>query len=493
MPTAVAQKEHSMPELQTVDVESLTTRIASLIDAGRTGAARPLLVAARRLAPPSPSLALLAALLAMREGRTDLAQAELGAAITQKPDHAGLRKCRAELRHQLGDKAGAAGDAAEAVVLDRHDPSAKALLGVLLLELGRLADAAACLGEAVAADPANPGYREGLAAVQMADGDGDAAHATLAAGIAVAPGNPALRNAATLLAIRQCDFTNATQLAEQACSDGVADARLFSLKGLALSSLGRHAEAADAYAEALKLGPDDRYVRHLVAASGNVPATLRAHMDYLRTAFDECANRYETEFISLGYRVPGLVRSALLQHPAIRSGERLGPALDLGCGTGLVAVALSDLPIAPLVGVDVSPRMLAQAAAKQCYADLHEADLMEMLAGDSVSWRIILAADVLCYFGDLRDVLAQVHKRLDANAWFVLSVDELLPDKDGAFSGSDEWVLQRQGRYAHALDYVERAALAAGFAIRTLERQTLRYEADAPVAGLFAVLECARA
>jgi predicted TPR repeat methyltransferase len=68
-----------------------------------------------------------------------------------------------------------------------------------------------------------------------------------------------------------------------------------------------------------------------------------------------------------------------------------------------------------------------------------------------------------------------------------------LPDKDGAFSGSDEWVLQRQGRYAHALDYVERAALAAGFAIRTLERQTLRYEADAPVAGLFAVLECARA
>jgi predicted TPR repeat methyltransferase len=49
--------------------------------------------------------------------------------------------------------------------------------------------------------------------------------------------------------------------------------------------------------------------------------------------------------------------------------------------------------------------------------------------------------------------------------------------------------LQRHGRYAHALDYVERTALAAGFAIRTLERQTLRYEADALVAGLFVVLE----
>ena len=114
---------------------------------------------------------------------------------------------------------------------------------------------------------------------------------------------------------------------------------------------------------------------------------------------------------------------------------------------------------------------------------------MEMLAEDGASWRLILAADVLCYFGDLRGVLVRVHKRLDANAWFVFSVEELLPDKDGELHGNGRWALQRQGRYAHALDFVETAALAAGFAIRTLERQTLRYEADAPVAGLFAVLQ----
>jgi len=478
-----------MPELQTVDVEALTTRIASLIDAGRTGAARPLLVAARRLAPPSPLLALLAAVLAMREDRTDLAQSELDAAIAQTPDHAGLRKCRAELRHRMNDKAGAAADAAEAVVLDRRDPSAKALLGVLLLELGRPAEAAACLGEAVAADPAHPAYREGLAAAQEADGDGDAAFATLVAGIAATPGAAALRSAAALLAVRRCDFTSGLRLAEQACSDGVADARLFGLKGQALSSLGRHAEAADAYAEALKLGPDDAYVRHLVAASGKVSDTGRAHVDYVRSVFDGYADRFDSHLISLGYRVPGLIRSALLQHPTIQSGDRVGPVLDLGCGTGLTAVVLSDLPIGPLVGVDVSPGMLAQAAAKQCYAGLHEADLMEMLAEDGASWRLILAADVLCYFGDLRGVLARVHKRLEAGGWLVLSVEELLPDKDGALGGSGEWALQPQGRYAHSLDYIERTAIAAGFAVRTLERQTLRYEADAPVAGLLAVLE----
>jgi predicted TPR repeat methyltransferase len=45
------------------------------------------------------------------------------------------------------------------------------------------------------------------------------------------------------------------------------------------------------------------------------------------------------------------------------------------------------------------------------------------------------------------------------------------------------------GRYAHSMSYVATTAKAAGFAIRTLERQTLRYESDAPVAGIFVVLE----
>ncbi len=105
-----------------------------------------------------------------------------------RPDHAGLRKCRAELRLQMDDSEGAAADAAEAVILDNDDPAAKALLGILMLELKRPADAVACLGEAVAIDPGNPTYREGLAAALDAAGDADAALATLIAGIAAAPG-----------------------------------------------------------------------------------------------------------------------------------------------------------------------------------------------------------------------------------------------------------------------------------------------------------------
>jgi predicted TPR repeat methyltransferase len=479
-----------MPGLQeTVDVGALTARIAHLIDAGRTGAARPLLVALRRIAPASPVLGLLAARLAMREERLDLARAELDAAIAETPDHAELRKCRAELLQQMGHKEGAAADAAEAVILNRSDPSAKALLGVLLLDLGRATDAIACLGDAVATNPTHPAYREGLAAAQQAAGDGDAAMATLSAGIAAAPASGALRNAATLLAVSQRDFNTAVRLAEQACSDGVADACLLGLKGHALSSLGRHDEAADAYAEALKFGPDDAYVRHLVASSGKLPAGGRAHVDYVRTVFDGCADRFDAHLISLGYRVPGLIHSALQRHPAIGTGERLGPVLDLGCGTGLAAVALSNLPIGPFVGVDLSPKMLAQAAAKQLYSELRETDLMQMLAEDTASWLLVLAADVLCYFGDLRDIFACVYQRLSASGWLVCSVEELLPDKDGTVRGNGEWALHRLGRYAHAMDYLARVAREAGFTVRTLDRQILRYEANAPVEGIFAVLE----
>ncbi len=482
-----------MQELQeVVDASALAARIACLIDAGRTRAARPLLAAARRLTPASPDLSALAGRLAMREERLDLAQAELDEAIAAVPAHAELRKCRAELRQQIGDKAGAAADAAEAVILDRQDSSAKALLGVLLLELGRAAEAVICLGEAVAADPAYPAFREGLAVAQQAAGDMDAAVATLAEGIAAAPGSAALRNAAVLLAVRQQDFDGAVRMVEQACSDGVVNACLLGLKAHALSSLARHTEAADVYAEALKLGPDDAYVRHMVAASGRLPASGRAHIDYVRTVFDGYANRFDEHLISLGYRVPGLIRAVLLRHPTIQAGGRLGPTLDLGCGTGLAAVALSDLPIEPFIGVDVSPRMLAQAAAKQLYTELREADLVQMLAEDTASWSLILAADVLCYFGDLQDVFGYAYNRLEAKGWFVCSLEELAPDGDASIHGNGDWILRRKGRYAHARDYVERVAREVGFTVRSLERQILRYEANAPVEGILAVLERAQ-
>ena len=464
--------------------EALFNRVDALIKGGHAGAARSLLAAARRLAPDSPRHAELAARLAMSEGHLDTARLELDAAIADAPTNSNLRKLRAEVRRKLDDRTGAAEDAAEAVVLAPRDPVAKALLGVLMLDLQRAGDAVACLREAVAAEPENPAFREALAAAHDSAGDPDAALATLADGIAAAPVHVGLRNAAVLLCVRHHGFVNAVCLAEEARIAGVVDACLFGLKGHALSSLGRHDEASEAYAEALKLGPEDSYVRHLVASAGIVPGATRAPIEYLRTVFDGYANRFEAHLLSLGYRVPGLMRATLQADGIV--GSRI---LDLGCGTGLLAVMLADITDSPLVGVDVSNEMLAHASAKQLYVELHQADVLDFLRDDARSWPLILAADVLCYFGALEELFALVHARLSAGGRFVFTIELLQPDSWSAAHSNGEWVLGRLGRYSHAEPYVIGKANAAGFIVRRATPETLRREAGTLVDGLLVVLE----
>jgi predicted TPR repeat methyltransferase len=468
---------------ETVDAATLMARVEQLIDQGRPGAARPLLAAARGLAQPSAGLSVLAARLALSDGTLDSVGAELDQAVLAEPDHPGLRKCRAELRGRLGDVEGAARDAAEAVILDRDDPAAKALLGEALLLLGRTADAVACLTEAVAGAPSESAFRETLTQALIAGGDMDAALAALLDGIRAVPGATATRNAAILLCIRRRDFARAEALAEQARIDGVADASTYGLNGHALSSLGRHGDAALAYHEALKLAPGDAQIRHLAATAGSAPNTP---YDYVRTLFEGYADRFESHIVELGYRIPGLIRRHVIEFAAVAS---TGPVLDLGCGTGLVGLALSDLPLGPLTGIDLSSRMLERARAKGLYATLREARLPDALREDIGQWRLILAADLMCYFGALDDMLGAVRARLRPGGRFIFSVEELLPDHDGTVPGNGDWALGRLGRYAHAARHVAATADALGFRCLALERETLRHEAGGPVAGLILVLE----
>lgn len=56
------------------------------------------------------------------------------------------------------------------------------------------------------------------------------------------------------------------------------------------------------------------------------------------------------------------------------------PVLDVGCGTGVVGGELAKLGVSVIDGIDISPEMLAEAAAKTCngrpvYRQLIEADL----------------------------------------------------------------------------------------------------------------------
>jgi predicted TPR repeat methyltransferase len=455
---------------------ALVTKARYLLDQGRPGAARPLVLALRPAGAEEAVAVEMEARLLFAQGRVPEAVAVLDAGLEEAGPSLALYLTRADLRLRAGDAVGAATDAAEAVILARDNAAAKALLGRALLQLGRAADAVACLGEALAALPYAAPIRLDLAAALDAVAQPEAGEAVLAAGIALDPGSAALHSAALLRRIRAEDFAAAVALAVTARRNGALDACGFGLMGHALSSLGRHDEAADAYVEAMKLAPEDPYVRHLVASAGRCDAGERAPPEYVRALFDEYAERFDRHLVHLGYRVPGMVRRVLAPFAPVS-----GPVLDLGCGTGLLALTCKDLAPRDWIGVDLSPRMLGAARSKALYAELHEADLLTFLAGETRAFPIILAGDVLCYFGPLMPLLRAAQPRMAPGGRFIFTVERLASDKEAACLG-------RRGRYAHSEAHVIAAARDAGLEIVSLDADTLRLDGSVPVHGLLAVV-----
>jgi predicted TPR repeat methyltransferase len=125
--------------------------------------------------------------------------------------------------------------------------------------------------------------------------------------------------------------------------------------------------------------------------------------------------------------------------------------------------------------------MLARAAAKGVYDDLAAGDAVAVLRARPQRYDLALAADVLCYLGDLAPVFAAVAGSLAADGLFAFTVEAL---DDG---GDAPWRLRPSLRYAHDAAAVEAEAVAAGFGVVAFARQTLRLAGGAPV-GSFAVM-----
>ena len=241
------------------------------------------------------------------------------------------------------------------------------------------------------------------------------------------------------------------------------------------------AEGAAAAAEAaLALAAPDTALaaqaRFLLAALGRAAVPDRAPAGYVRDLFDGFAERFDADLAGeLGYRTPELLAAALRDSGA-PTGQ--GRGLDLGCGTGLSGVALAPL-VRRLEGLDLSPRMLAQARRRGVYAVLHLADLLEWLPAHPGAFELVAAADVLNYLGDLRPALAGIAATLRPGglAAFSLEVGE----------GDAPFALSETMRYRH--DPGHAATLAAdAFELVAQPEAILRQERGAPVAGVLMVL-----
>ena len=244
--------------------------------------------------------------------------------------------------------------------------------------------------------------------------------------------------------------------------------------------LGNRAGAIAAFEQARAADPSDRHgaALHLMRLGARPVAAIPE--GYIRALFDGYASGFDQALTEgLNYRAPELLFGAV---QAVYSGARMkfGSVLDVGCGTGLGALAFRPFSEGR-VGVDLSAAMLAQARAKGLYDRLIESEVLTFLAGEArinAHYHLVLAADVFMYFDDLAPVLNAVAQTLAPSAQLAFSVET--HDGDGV-------LLRETLRYAHGEAHVQDAITEACLKTISLDSASTRREKGTPVPGLIVV------
>jgi predicted TPR repeat methyltransferase len=248
--------------------------------------------------------------------------------------------------------------------------------------------------------------------------------------------------------------------------------------GNALREAGKLEEAIACYRRVIGIDPDNRIATHLLTAllggdSESPPG------EYVEILFDNIAHTFDTHLLdNLKYNVPedlvAMIRDYSDPSPA------KWDILDLGCGTGLVGVAIASYA-RRLVGVDLSSRMLAKARERGLYHRLERSDLVSMMQGEPAgSYDVVTAADVFIYVGDIDNTVREVKRLLRSGGLFGFSLENLDVPSD--------YKLMPTTRYAHSSAYINKLAVKYGFHIHRMAPKKIRLENDCPVDGRLVLL-----
>lgn len=206
--------------------------------------------------------------------------------------------------------------------------------------------------------------------------------------------------------------------------------------------------------------PDNLPAQHIYALLHN--QKNEHEQAYNKLLFDNFAPVYETTLQNIHY--------AVVEKIAELSPKLTGVIVDLGCGTGLVAEKLKT-PDNQFIGVDLSEKMLELAAAKNIYAQLKCDDIVNYLQTAKPKCAALIAADVLCYFGDLAEII-----RLCAPQRLIFSIETT--DKVA------EYQVQVNGRYQHNPDYITKLLQNSGYRSIKQKPLVLRQEGGQDVNGI---------
>jgi predicted TPR repeat methyltransferase len=276
------------------------------------------------------------------------------------------------------------------------------------------------------------------------------------------------------------DLVAAADLLDQAVELAPDFASAWFTLGEIRLQLGERDAAIAAFRRALDADPQDRHgasLRLMRLGAEDLSGMPKA---YVRTLFDQYAPRFDTALLDhLDYRGPALLFKAVLAvRAAVKRPALFKRAIDLGCGTGLVAMAFTK-QVDRFIGIDLSPGMIERARATGLYTELEVADMVEGLANKSdASADLIIAGDAMVYVSDIAPMLAQAKRVLAPNGLVAFTLET--HDGSGVIIGAGL-------RYAHAAAHVRDVVQAAGLALAHLEAASPRTEDNVPVRGLVVV------
>lgn len=105
--------------------------------------------------------------------------------------------------------------------------------------------------------------------------------------------------------------------------------------------------------------------------------------------YDEWSKTYEADLLdNLGYTGHVIAADALKELVQ----DKAAKIIDIGCGTGLVALELKNSGYLHIDGLDISARMLAEAKAKNIYGDLYEGDMQKRTTLEDASYDAAICA-----------------------------------------------------------------------------------------------------
>ncbi len=414
--------------------------------------------------------------LLIEENALSQAQQHLEKAIQVAPKHAGAHGLLAHIYLQHGEYTQAIEHLKERLSIQPQHLDSYQILATTLMQEKRYAEAVNALEKLLTLNPKQAEAEHMLGTAYLAAGQREEALQHYLRQLEQEKNQDTLYNIAVILSDQQ-RHKEAIDYFQQSLA--MNPKHLPSLLNLGAVYLKNHdiPSAITQYEKVLALDPDNQEVQHILHAIRGDAVPTEAPSQYVSHLFDEYAAVYDKHLTEhLDYQVPNMLYQAVIT--ALNPQEHSLSILDLGCGTGLAGVAFA--PIAKtLVGMDLSESMLEIAEKRQLYQRLIHGSITENL-NDLGCFDLVIAADVFPYIGDLSALFEKIHELLNPNGVLAFSIEK---------TAKADFILQKNIRYAHHIEYITRLADTYQFEIIALESAILRKQHHQNVDGYITILK----